>query len=125
MRNKRLLDRFMTLAGRIAKKSDHPDYRLSCILFSKGRVISIGYNQLKTHPRSPHEFKSVHAELHCILGVDMASLRGSDIFVYRENSTGLVGIAKPCNSCKKLLEDVGIRNVYYTTKEGYGHYKNF
>ena len=44
------------------------------------------------------------------------------IFVYSEKKEGykrLTRLPKPCNACSKRLEELGIRNIYYTTNNGW------
>lgn len=110
--------RYYSLAKRIAKKSNHPWYKLACIIYKKKKIVSIGYNQIKTHTKSPDEWKMLHAEVHSILGADPADLEGATAFVYKENRKGKVGTAKPCKTCENLLRSVGIKHIFYTDTEG-------
>jgi len=111
--------RILNLAKRLSEKSDHPKFKLGCVIFKKNNVVSVGFNKMKTHPRSPHHWKMIHAEFHALLGVSPSDLLGSSVFVYRENhKSGNVGLAKPCKVCEKMLHDVGIKEVYYTTSTG-------
>ena len=41
------------------------------------------------------------------------------IIVARINSEGKLRNAKPCPLCAMALEEAGIRNVHYTTDEGF------
>ncbi len=117
MLNKKI-NRFLQLAKKIAKKSNHPRYKFGCIIFKKNDIINIGYNQLKTHPKSPHLWKTIHAEFHTILGTDVSDLENSEIVIYMENKNGEVGLSKPCKTCENMLSNVGIKRIYYTTENG-------
>ncbi len=106
--------RYFELAKRVAKKSNHPTYKLGCILFKKKKIVGLGFNQIKTHTKSPDQWKMLHAEVHSVLGADPADMHGASAFVYMENKNGKVGKAKPCKNCQQLLESVGIKHIYYT-----------
>jgi len=112
------LSRIFSLARRLSRKSNHPHYKLGCVIFSKRNIIGVGHNQLKTHTKSPHPYHYIHAEFSAIIGVDAADLYGADVFVYMERRSGTIGRAKPCKTCHKMLADLGIREVHYTTETG-------
>jgi pyrimidine deaminase RibD-like protein len=106
------------LAQRLSKKSNHHTYKLGCVIFNKKEIIGLGFNQLKTHPKSPHPFHSIHAEFHAIMGVSPSDLRNAKVFVYMENVKGKIGKGKPCPCCTKMLEQLGLSKVFYTNGEG-------
>lgn len=83
------------------------------------RPVSIGYNQLKTHPRYADGKRaySLHAEITALLRA-RCSVVGGTIYVYREDRTGQIGLARPCPSCTAALVEAGIKKVYYTTEDG-------
>ena len=116
--------KFFDLARKISSKSDHHRYKIGCVIVRKNNIVGIGFNQLKTHPKSPHKFSTIHAEFSALLGADPADLIGSEIYVYRQTRNGLPAIAKPCPSCTKMLQNIGIKKVYYTINEGYDGYEN-
>lgn len=123
-------NKYFKLARNVSELSDYPRHHIGCVVVYKGKVISTGYNCTKTHPLqkaynkerfpedcSPH---SMHAETHAL-----CSIRGMDIdwnkaviYNYREHKDGSLGLARPCKSCMKLIRDMGIRKVCYTTNEG-------
>lgn len=115
-------NRIYQLAQKLARKSDHHSYRLGCVIYRNGDIIGLGFNQLKTHPKSPHPWHSIHAEFAAALEAlnRKDSLKGYYCFVYRENVSGKIGMAKPCTSCMKFLFELGIEKVFYTTNESYG-----
>lgn len=118
----KVLKRHFNLAKKLASKSDHHSYRLGCVIFKGSKVLSLGYNQIKTHTQSPHDWKMIHAEFHALLGVAVCDLRGASACVYRESRSGRVGLAKPCKGCESLLFGAGLRKVYFTTDTGYDSY---
>lgn len=111
------------LAKIVSLKSDHPQYRLGCVIAKGNTVISTGYNRMKTHTKSPHTWKMIHSEFMAILGVPVSDLRGAAVYVYREKRDGSLGNAKPCSSCTKMLQALGIKVVYFTTDGGYAYLK--
>lgn len=110
------------LARRLSKKSNHYQYRLGCVIVRHKTVIGIGYNQLKSHPKSPHAWKMIHAEFHALLGAIPSELNGADVYVYREHKDGSLAMARPCPSCHKMLEACGVRTINFTTEKGYDSY---
>lgn len=41
------------------------------------------------------------------------------VYIYRETADGKMAMAKCCPSCERLLRDLGVRDICYTTGEGY------
>ena len=41
------------------------------------------------------------------------------VYIYRELKDGTLAMSYPCRSCRKLLRDLGIRTVCYTTPAGF------
>jgi deoxycytidylate deaminase len=107
--------RFFTLCQAAAQLSDHPNYQLGCVLARGWKPIGIGFNQLKTHPRS--KSWTIHAELKAILN-SRNDLRGCVAYIGRWTSFGMA-LSKPCLNCQRLLAEVGIKVVYFTTPTGY------
>jgi len=118
-------DKYFELAKRLSLKSDHYQFKIGSVLVKKNRIISTGFNSLKTHPRSPHKYKSVHSEFMCVLGISAYDLAGATIYVYRETKDGNKAMAKPCKYCDRMLEQCGVKTVYYTVKEGIDSYEYY
>ena len=68
---------------------------------------------MKTHPKSPHAHKSVHAEYMAVLNSNK-DIKGSTVYVFREQKNGTAAISRPCKYCWQLLMDYGIKNVVYS-----------
>jgi len=120
--NKRI-KKYFDLAKKLSKKSNHHTHKLGCVVFKGNSVVAMGFNKIKTHPKSPHAYNMLHAEIDALIGADPADLKDAEAIIYRENkSSGNVGLAKPCKVCAKILEDVEVKRVYYTTSEGYEYY---
>lgn len=109
-------EHFLALARIISKKSDHHTHKMGAVLVKRNKVISVGFNKMKTHTKSNHPFKMIHAEFDAILGCSQEDLDGSDLYVFREYKNGELACAKPCPHCQKLIELSGIENVFYTNE---------
>jgi deoxycytidylate deaminase len=110
---------YFRLAKNVSKYSDH-NVKVGCVLSYK-RPISVACNKSKTHPKYANPYTSfvgsLHAEVRAIINSGVDNLEGYTIYVYREHSDGTPGMSRPCKYCMKLLKDVGIKFIYYTTDE--------
>jgi len=104
-------------------------YKLASAVVYKKTVISIGLNQMKTHPLQS-EFGTnedsiyLHAEIDAIRKalqiIDKDQLKLCDMYVarvkkpYPETDFYITGLSKPCPGCLKAIKSFGIKNVYYT-----------
>jgi len=48
-------------------------------------------------------------------------LSGASIYVYREDLNGDIADSKPCGACMRAIRESGIKNVFYTSRDGYNH----
>lgn len=106
--------------------------KIGCVVVYKHRIISSGYNSNKTNPTQakynsqrfigegyPHR---VHAEIHALSPllkdklIDWSKVK---IYTYREKADGKLGCSRPCKSCLALIKDLGIKEIGYTTDEGF------
>jgi len=111
------------LARAMAHKSTGK-FHLGAVLAKGKKVISVGFNNDRTHPRmqkfNPDKSYApgLHAEVHSCMGVPDNELRGADLYVVRVTKTGRIAMAMPCAICRKFLSDAGVRRVYYSNKQG-------
>jgi len=99
--------------------SQYYPFHIAAVIVKGNRVLSIGVNKNKTHPKqiNPHTNKignSTHAELDAILGVSKENLQGATIYVARQTADGKPANAKPCKCCMKVIEAAGISRVFFT-----------
>lgn len=118
--------KFIHLALVTAELSIHPRFRLGAVIVQGPRVLSLGINSLRSHPRQINPYTnlqglSIHAELAAILRCK--NTRGADLFVGRILRDGSPALAKPCHSCQAIIREAEIRRVYYSTKEGWKQWK--
>lgn len=107
------------LAKKLATKSTHTKHHVGCVIAYNNKVWSMGFNKMKTHTKSNHAFKMIHAEVDAFIGRNRRIFAGCDAYVYRQTKNGNPAMAKPCEACEKVLRAEGIETVYYTTDGGY------
>lgn len=97
---------------------------------NKRRVVSIGINNIKTHPNIKklnyraedgedlRDIARTHSELNCILKlqnkIDLDKFYNLIFVNIRLDKNGNVKYARPCNGCSHLLKQVGYKKVFYS-----------
>ena len=124
---------YFEAAKAMAQLSDFPRVTIGAVAVYKHHIISSGCNLQKTAPIqkkyniyrfSEDTSHSIHAEMSCLkplIGRDDIDFKHVDLYIYREYKNGSIAMARPCDSCFKLITELGIRNIYYTTDSGYSH----
>lgn len=122
---------FFTKARKVATISDYYKIHIGCVAVYQGAVIGIGCNCNKTHPMqkkynkyrvlSDSMLPKLHAEISCLnsiqhLGINFSKVK---LYIYRIRKDQPFGLARPCPSCMAAIKDLGIRDIYYTTNDGY------
>ena len=90
-------------------------------IFQRNKILSIGQNSFKTHPLAKkfgHKGSCQHSELNAIIKYGMEDCSGLNMAVLRIDRRGKLNMSKPCYSCRKLIDHVLLRNIYYTNKRG-------
>ncbi len=97
------------------------DYHLAAVLRRKGRVVRIGINTHKTHPKFKRQYRDgtwgshMHAEMDAL----RFSQPGDELEVMRfRKSDNKYALAKPCVFCMKHIKASGIKKVTYTDENG-------
>lgn len=135
-------ERMFEKAREVAETSDFDHFHLGCVLTYKHHILSMAANSNKTHPRQKyynHKYRdfrhgskpcphSIHAEMAALnaipypVGIQI-NWKEVNVYVYRI-APGLPlqrGTARPCAACMAALRSVGIRNIYYTTDDGFAY----
>lgn len=124
---------YFNKARQIADMSDYYKEHVGCVAVYHGQVISIGCNSNKTHPMQKHYNKyreksdmlipKLHAEINCISQLKHLDINFSKVklYIYRIRKDRPYGIARPCPSCMAAIKDLGIRDIYYTTNDGFAY----
>ena len=117
-------DKFFDAAKAAALASEgvgkRKNFKHGAVLVHKNTVIASGFNSYKTHPimaKYTH-FPHLHAEQKAIIRAGLDNCEGLDLYVVRVDRRKRFAMSKPCRVCKKLIDEVGIRNVYYTDESG-------
>ena len=87
-------------------------FPMGCIIVKGSRVLSIGYNTIRTHPKQNTygaHCISIHAELSAILS-SQCSIKGSTIYVARVNGRKT---SKPCKACYDYMYEAEISKMVY------------
>lgn len=131
MKNRDL--RIMKLLRRLAIDNEgvRKRFKLAAAVVSKKTIISIGLNEMRTHPlqgkfKKNNEALFLHAEIAAIANalnhVDKEDLRGSTLMVYRvkrkssfNHRDWIDGLAQPCEGCMSAIVSFGIKRVIYST----------
>ena len=107
--------RYFEIAKKLAYNSDHPQHRIGAVIVKKNRIVGMGFNKLRTHPKSPDlTYRSSHAEFMAILNTKETDLSGCEIYVFRVKKNGSQGISKPCKNCMGLIKQMMIDKVHYS-----------
>jgi len=100
--------------------SNGQEYHVGAILLRGRRVIKIGVNSFKTHPRFKRRYPdgSCAAHMHAEMSVLRYAQPGDEIQVIRWRKDGSKGMAKPCKYCQEFITHAGISRVSYTNDKG-------
>lgn len=116
------------LARSVSELSNITRHNIGAVLVSKNwDIIGVGANVKKTHPLQAELAAKVglehkiflHAELQCLINAKRRDLRGSRLFIYREFVNGGTALARPCPICMEGIKLFGVKEIYYTTPDGY------
>lgn len=126
---------FFNTAKQVSFLSDYNGPHLGCVCVDGRRIVTSGYNAMKTNPtqRKYNRFRDfnecyparVHAEvsaLNSLIGKDI-DFSKMKLYVYREHKNGTLAMARPCKSCMALIKALGIKKICYTTEDGYAEEK--
>lgn len=127
-------------AKKEAKKSEHHQYKIGCVIEYKGHIIGSGHNSHKTHPLQKEfnrfrNFKysnnyspdSLHAEIAAICSVSYPvgiNVKWNKVRVYvcRVRKDGKIACSRPCKACMNYMRSLGIRKIFFTEdNNSYGY----
>ena len=128
--------KYFKYAKNMAKMSEFNKFKVGCIVVYKNKIIGQGFNSYKTHPLqqlynqlrfeddgvSPHK---LHAEMHALIPIRNLDIDWNKVSVYiyrikKSNKNGF-GMARPCLSCMGLIKELGIKEINYTTEDGFAN----
>lgn len=121
-------------AKQVATISDFTKIHVGCVAVYQGSVIGIGCNSNKTHPRqnyynryrtidNTYFIPKLHAEISCINSIRNLDINFSKVklYIYRIRHDQDYGISRPCPSCMAAIRDIGIKDIYYSTDDGFAY----
>ena len=125
--------KYFQKAHQIATISDYKKTHVGCVAVYQGQIIGLGCNCNKTHPvqkkynryRKDLMLPKLHAEISCLNQIKHLDINFSKVklYIYRIRKDQPYGLSRPCPSCMAAIKDLGIRDVYYTTNDGYVYEK--
>ena len=122
---------YFNIAKEVSKLSDFPRVQIGACAVYKHKVISTGCNSQRTSPLQKKYNKyrftvetshSCHAETSCLkplIGRKDMEFKNVELYIYREDKNGTPLLARPCYSCEKLIRDLKIKKVFFSTYGGY------
>ena len=125
--------KYFQKAHQIATISDYKKTHVGCVAVYQGQVIGLGCNCNKTHPaqkfynkyRNPSDslLPKLHAEISCLNQIRHLNINFTKVklYIYRIRKDQPYGLSRPCLSCMAAIKDLGIRDIYYTTNDGYSY----
>ena len=95
-------------------------YHLAAILKRGKRVVKIGENTYKTHPRFKRTYPdgTTGSHMHAEMNVLRFAKPGDTLEVIMFTKTGRRAMARPCEHCIRHIREAGIKKVRYTNSEG-------
>lgn len=131
--------KFFKTAQKISQESDfNRGFKIGCVAVLDNKIISKGHNGEKTLPlqmkyvgyynkcqlKLKRYSAKKHAEIDClhyIYNQEGIPWNKVKLYIYRECKSKRQGLARPCACCMALIHDLGIKNIYYSTNEGFSH----
>lgn len=130
------IDRHFNIAKQASIYSNVKRARVGSVFIYKNKILSIGWNSNKTAPiqaywnkerfdesKEPYCLHSLHAETAALLNVKNTNIDWSKVMVFnwRIKKDGTQGNSRPCKSCMAMLIKQGIKDIFYSTENGWGY----
>jgi deoxycytidylate deaminase len=128
--------KFFRLASLAAKSSTYPKLHIGAAIAYGSRLVSIGTNKMRTHTKQKKytsyryannaiamegDSGRCHAEMDAIIKAGRNKIVGASIFVHRRDLNGDLANCRPCGACMQAIKEAKIKDVYYTSRDGYNH----
>jgi len=106
--------------ARDAAMSNGHQYHVAAVLIRNRKIVRVGTNTMKTHPRFVRMYPdgSCAAHMHAEMDVLRFAQPGDELEVMRFRKDGSLGMSKPCKFCQRHIQASGIRRVHYTDETG-------
>ena len=125
---------FFEAAHAMSQLSDFPRIKIGCVITYGHRIISSGFNSMKTDPiqkklnkyrfseDDSNTYHALHAEtmaLKPLMGRKDIDFKNVVLYIARYSVDGKPMLSRPCKSCQQLMKDLGVRKCFYTNYGGY------
>lgn len=133
--------KYFEAAHREAEKSEFPRFHVGCVVVYQGSIIAAACNTEKSdtfqkrynryrHFNNYESHKPVnhaaHAEIKALKSISYPVAQQIDwrkvrVYTYRISPGHISkrGISRPCAACMAYIKSLGIRQIYYSTDDGY------
>lgn len=126
-------------AREVSYESDYQgssNAKIGCVVVYKGTILAKGSNSNKTHPAQSkynvYRYREegnnylppkVHSEIAALTKIKYLDIDFSQVqvYVYRETKNGRKAMARPCPACRKYIQNLGIKKIFYTTDCGFAN----
>jgi len=118
------INKFLESARIVGQKSKITHFRMGAILVRGKKIVSSGYNRFTgetdkiARKYNIENLWSLHAEMDAIIHCQ-GNYKELTVFVSGTKKNGRPMYCRPCNKCLKIIRACGIKNVYYSTKNGW------
>ena len=127
-------EQYLRYAKKASEFSDSSRVNIGAALIIGHKVVNIGFNTNKTNPlQSKIDTKffnckcsgKIHAETMALYPYikENIQLNNAILVTYRQKKDGTLGMSRPCDRCMKLIKQLGIKKLIYTTDDGFAEEK--
>lgn len=103
---------FLAASAKLAQTSDNR-FKMACIAVRGGSVLGADINVTKSHPTTPPNRFSTHAEIGAMRACSDPA--GTTLYIARLKLDGSTAIARPCSWCMQHIQSNNVYRVVYTT----------
>ena len=129
---KKVKTEILDTLAKFAEANDGSNVRFAAALVRNNKIVSVGFNRMKSHPFQAKFAKNemaifLHAEVHAIKNAlrdyPVEDLSKMDMYIVRVKKPSsysecyVWGMAKPCSGCQRAIAEFGVKRVVYTTDE--------
>lgn len=114
----------LNLALKELNKSQCNRYKVGAVVFKSSKILSSGHNSIRTCSMIRPKFKqwkeSLHAEQAAIIQLDWSKTKNTSILILRCNNkkNSTLSLARPCKICMDLIKHIGMKDLYYSNRQG-------
>lgn len=133
---KKKTEHYFKKAKEVSRQSTYTRVHIGCVAVYKGQIVATGKNLEKTHPDQEYynQFRGfkdkqpcipkVHAEIDCLTQLKKRQdivFSKVKLYIFRERLDHKIGMCRPCPGCLRAIQELGIKDIYYTTNFGFAH----